>query len=90
MADFRYFVECDGKAVQLRQVYHEGQRTRPQDFVGTCECGERHRAQRRIEYKAFARRHECDSRCLNATGKVMRCECACGGKNHGRGNLCAQ
>lgn len=28
--------------------------------------------------------HECDARCRNATGRVMKCECACGGKNHGK------
>jgi hypothetical protein len=42
---------------------------------------------RTVEFKAFPSRHECDSRCLNATGKIMRCECSCGGKNHGKGTL---
>lgn len=27
--------------------------------------------------------HECDARCVHATGHV--CECSCGGKNHGAG-----
>ena len=40
---------------------------------------------RSIEYKAFASKHECDDRCINATGKIMQCECSCGGKNHGKG-----
>lgn len=40
---------------------------------------------RQIEMKASPSRHECDARCLNATGRVMKCECSCGGKNHGRG-----
>jgi hypothetical protein len=40
---------------------------------------------RLIEYKSFPSRHECDARCINATGRVMRCECSCGGKNHGKG-----
>lgn len=40
---------------------------------------------RMIEYKAFPSRHECDARCMTARGKVMRCECSCGGKNHGKG-----
>ena len=39
-----------------------------------------------IEMKATPSKHECDDRCMNATGRVMKCECACGGKNHGRGN----
>ncbi|MBN6738934.1 hypothetical protein LGM85_30435 [Burkholderia multivorans] len=41
--------------------------------------------ERVIEFKSNPSRHACDSRCLNAQGKVMRCECACGGQNHGRG-----
>ena len=41
--------------------------------------------ERKIEYKSNPSRHDCDARCLNATGKIMRCECSCGGKNHGRG-----
>lgn len=41
--------------------------------------------ERVIEYKDNPSRHACDARCLNANGKVMRCECSCGGENHGRG-----
>lgn len=43
--------------------------------------------ERTVEYKANPSRHECDARCMNATGRVMKCECACGGKNHGRGTI---
>lgn len=42
--------------------------------------------ERKIEYKSNPSKHECDARCLNATGLVMKCECSCGGKNHGRGS----
>jgi hypothetical protein len=42
--------------------------------------------ERNVEYKSNPSRHECDSRCMNATGRIMKCECACGGKNHGRGS----
>lgn len=45
--------------------------------------------ERVIEYKSNPSRHECDARCLNADGKIMRCECSCGGKNHGRGRFSA-
>lgn len=38
-----------------------------------------------IEYKSSPSRHECDARCINATGRIMKCECKCGGKNHGKG-----
>lgn len=42
-------------------------------------------ADRKVKYKSNPSRHACDSRCMYATGKSMQCECACGGKNHGRG-----
>jgi hypothetical protein len=41
------------------------------------------KANRKIDYKAFPSRHECDGRCMFAKGG--NCECACGGKNHGKG-----
>lgn len=85
MANIKYFAECGGQAVELKNVFHNGNGTKAKDFRGTCPaCGQRHDAVRQIEFKAFARKHECDARCLNATGRVMKCECSCGGKNHGR------
>lgn len=46
---------------------------------------------RKVEYKTFASKHVCDARCMNATGRIMKCECACGGKNHGIGAFnCAE
>lgn len=39
---------------------------------------------RRVEMKAAPSRHECDDRCMNATGRTMKCECSCGGRNHGK------
>lgn len=41
--------------------------------------------ERRVEYKSNPSKHVCDVRCMNANGRTMKCECACGGKNHGRG-----
>ena len=41
---------------------------------------------RNIDYKRQPSKHECDARCVHATGKVMKCECSCGGKNHGKGH----
>jgi len=47
--------------------------------------------ERKVEYKSFPSKHECDARCMNATGRIMKCECSCGGKNHGRGSFaCAE
>jgi hypothetical protein len=41
--------------------------------------------QRVVTFKSNPSRHLCDSRCYNATGRTMQCECSCGGKNHGQG-----
>jgi hypothetical protein len=38
-----------------------------------------------INVTHMAEKHKCDDRCINATGRVMKCECSCGGKNHGKG-----
>lgn len=43
--------------------------------------------ERVINFKSNPSRHECDARCMNASGRTMNCECACGGKNHGRGSF---
>lgn len=46
-------------------------------------CGAYHWNGKRIE--GFTTDHKCDDRCTEAKG--FRCECACGGKNHGKGFL---
>jgi len=38
-----------------------------------------------INYKSNPSKHECDTRCRHAKGRVMNCECSCEGKNHGAG-----
>lgn len=43
------------------------------------------RITRTVQMKSSPSRHECDSRCMNANGRSMNCECACGGRNHGKG-----
>jgi hypothetical protein len=84
MATFRYFTTCNGEQVQLQNVWHSGQTTRADSFTGTCPaCGQKHTAQRKIEMKAFPSRHECNAKCMGASGRSMVCECKCGGKNHG-------
>ncbi len=45
---------------------------------------------RKIEMKSMPSRHECDARCMFATGRIMKCECSCGGKNHGKGSLACE
>lgn len=87
VANIKYFTTCGADQVELTNIWHSGAvSTKAKEFSGKCQtCGERHQAQRAIEYKKFASKHECDARCINATGRVMRCECSCGGKNHGKG-----
>lgn len=83
MATFKYFTTCQNETVQLRNVYHSGRvSAKAADFSGTCPaCGGIHNAQRKIERKANPSNHKCDARCLTAKG--FKCECSCGGKNHG-------
>jgi hypothetical protein len=45
------------------------------------------RITRTVEMKSAPSRHECDARCMNANGRTMNCECACGGANHGKGRF---
>lgn len=86
MANIKYFATCSGTPVQLGGVVHIGQYARAKDFSGRCPlCNQMHVGERKIEYKSNPSKHICDARCMNATGKIMRCECACGGANHGRG-----
>lgn len=42
---------------------------------------------RSVQMKASPSRHDCDDRCMNADGRTMKCECACGGRNHGKGRF---
>jgi hypothetical protein len=100
MALFAYFSDQpDGSVIEFRdrverfqqgmysrsrvipaRVWHDGKR-----YLGTSPDGERVVISRRVELKSNPSRHECNGACINASGRVMRCECACGGKNHGRG-----
>lgn len=86
MARIKYFADTatgtlawvDGQ----RGVRHDGGRS----FSGfDATSGQWVKVTRVVEMRANPSRHECDDRCINATGRVMKCECACGGKNHGRG-----
>jgi hypothetical protein len=40
---------------------------------------------RMVTFKSRPSLHQCDARCMHASGRTMNCECQCGGKNHGRG-----
>lgn len=99
MSNYRYFADINGTTTELKMVFHDGGKAfgTPVDFTPTFDrvAQKWNRgevlATRVIQYKSNPSKHECDARCLNAVGKVMRCECSCGGKNHGRGSLvCAE
>lgn len=87
MANIRYFGECNGLPVELSAIRHDGSMSRkPSHFSGRCEtCGERHQATRAIEYKSLPSKHECNAKCMSGSSRG-KCECRCGGKNHGRGS----
>jgi hypothetical protein len=85
MTTYRYFADINGQAIELPRVGHDGSvSAAAHHFFGYID-GVKVSATRKIAMKSNPRRHDCDARCFNATGKTMNCECACGGKNHGRG-----
>jgi hypothetical protein len=82
MANIRYFTGTE----QLTAVQHDGSPyTSAKHFTGLNVAGFRVAVERAIERKASPSNHKCDARCLNARG--FKCECECGGKNHGAGSL---
>jgi len=82
MANIRYFTADQ----QLTAIQHDGSiYTSAKHFTGLTMDGRRVQVERAIERKSNPSNHKCDARCLNATG--FKCECSCGGKNHGAGNF---
>jgi len=101
MSSLKYFSDWNGQTAELISVIGlpnaefatrfplvEGRRFDGFDMMVGYAAGSRDMlpVMRAVEYKARPSRHVCDDRCLHATGKVMRCECSCGGKNHGKGH----
>jgi hypothetical protein len=82
VANFRYFAEHKGETIRFDHVDYRGKEGAfgyvPSDRAWI-------KIERTIEYKSRPSRHECDARCMFATGRTMKCECSCGGKNHGKG-----
>ena len=86
MANYRYFADLNGETVELRNIRHDGSiYTSAKHFSGTAPDGSLIATTRMVQYKSNPSRHACDARCIHAKGRVMNCECSCGGKNHGRG-----
>jgi hypothetical protein len=81
MANIRNFATVNGQPVLLTNidVRREGR------YGYHIETKTWIKIERVVEYKSFASKHVCDDRCVNATGRIMKCECSCGGKNHGIG-----
>ena len=103
MATFKYFFDAiDGTTMELRGLTSmcinefrskfPGIRAQRMDGysvkVARDENGMLLPVTRAIEYKIRPSMHECNAKCLNGkcTGK---CECRCGGKNHGLGLFAA-
>lgn len=88
MARIAYFADLEnGDVIKSidRCDWDQGERKMPRIY--SAERGQWFRVTRMVTMKSNPSRHECDSRCMNATGRTMNCECACGGKNHGKGSL---
>lgn len=85
MANFRFFADmADGSTLTFKRAdYDMGAKNLPRCWDETSRTWVR--ATRTVILKQFPSRHDCDARCMNATGRTMQCECACGGKNHGKG-----
>lgn len=77
----------NGQTVQSidRADYDQGERKMPRIYDR--EASVWVRCTRVVVRKSNPSMHECDARCMNATGRTMQCECSCGGKNHGKGNF---
>ena len=86
MSSFRYFADVKGETIELSRVWFNYQLPAGQRRRGYSPEGIEMHVSRIIEYKNQPSKHKCDARCLHATGKHMKCECSCGGKNHGKGN----
>lgn len=97
MAAFRYFSDFNGETIAITDIHGldnakfaelftgvNGKRSDSfQRFVGKDATGRLLPLTRSIERPGHSSNHKCDARCQNARGH--KCECACGGHNHGKG-----
>jgi hypothetical protein len=83
MANMRYFAVVNGQTVSFKNIDNRGREGR---FGYHADSKSWIKIERVVEFKSNPTRHECDDRCIHATGRTMRCECSCGGKNHGKGH----
>lgn len=102
MANVKYFADINTYTIELATIFGVRNAEFAAKFPGIVGkrydsftmllgypkgSGEMLPVTREITYKAFPSKHECDARCMNATGRTMNCECSCGGKNHGKGSF---
>lgn len=84
----RFYGTVNGQTVRFERVSNRTQSNKHDDTWGWhAETRQWVKVERVVNYKSNPSRHECDARCMNASGRTMNCECACGGKNHGRGAM---
>ena len=84
MANIKYFADENGQVIELTKIWHDGHVSAAAlHFSGMTPDGRRVPATRKVQIKANPSRHECNARCMGASGKSA-CECSCGGTNHGR------
>lgn len=88
MAKYRYFIDTPSQVIEVEKAYFESRQRKMLGFVEATQKWEP--ITRSIRMKSFPSKHECDARCMNATGRSMQCECKCGGKNHGRGSFISE
>jgi hypothetical protein len=81
MANIKHFADTAAGTIEFARVDHRKDGAYGYDHASKVWV----KTNRTVAYKAFASKHECDARCMNASGRAMNCECACGGKNHGKG-----
>lgn len=87
MAKFLFLADLTNGETAMtvdRADYDQGARKMPR--IWTEETGWV-RVTRVVQRKSNPSNHECDARCMFATGRSMQCECSCGGKNHGKGAI---
>ena len=95
MTTFKCFSDLNGETIELnpRSIkqalagHMEGEAIDAKPtWSAERQCWNRvfYKVTRSVEYKSHPSKHVCDVRCQSAKGRTMKCECACGGKNHGR------
>ena len=94
MAAFKYFCDLDGKTTELKHPFGMDNKKFSAEFPGvkgfrydgftmwagypTQGAGGPLPVTRKIEYKSFPSRHECNAKCMGGKANGT-CECQCGG-----------